>query len=186
MSEELVKRYKLECELWPREHTGEWVLEISGGIGGTYLCSRHTEPLTTAADDAVGLPSLYSELEALTARIAQLEAERDAARDALKIANEPHWFYYGDDCSSDRCRDSIYECIDEDFEWDNRPEGDHVLLISGARPVPDIWVALHYYTEAEKDARDSDDEYTFTEHKTKEEAEAAIRALATQENTDGA
>jgi len=115
-------------------------------------------------------------LTAAQATIARLEAELAGAREALRAANEPCWFYYGDDCSSERCRGSIYECIDEDFEYENdEPKGDHVLLISGARPVPDIWVALHYYTEAEKDARDSDDEYTFTEHNSKEDAEAALR-----------
>ena len=79
--DDLVERYRLECELWRREHTGEWVLEISGGIGDTYLCSRHTEPLTTAADDAVGLPSLYSAIEALT-------AERDRLKAALTRSAE--------------------------------------------------------------------------------------------------
>ncbi len=136
------------------------------------LWSNGDEASAKVMDDAQKV------IEAAQARIAALEAELAGARQALRVSNQPHWFYYGDDCSSERCRDSIYECIDEDFEYENgEPGGDHVLLISGARPVPDIWVALHYYTEAEKDARDSDDEYTFTEHSSKEDAEAYIRAL---------
>ncbi len=110
----------------------------------------------------------------LRAEYAGLEAERDALQEELRKARLPQWFYYGDDCSGDRCRDSIYECIDEDFSWDNESKGDHVLQISGARPVPDIWVALHFYTDAEKYARDSDDQYAFTEHESEQAARAAL------------
>ena len=100
-------------------------------------------------------------------RIAELEAEVARLREA-------HWFYYGDDCSGENCRFNINECISEDFEWDNRPEGDHVVLISGARPVPDMWLALHYYTEQEKDERGDDEPYTYTIHATAEEARQAL------------
>jgi len=107
-------------------------------------------------------------------RIEALEAEVERLRGALRKADEAHWFYYGDDCSSDQCRFSIHECIDEDFEWDNRPVGDHVLQIAGARPVPDMWVALHYFTNAEKDDRQDDEPYTYTVHATEEEARATL------------
>lgn len=133
-----------------------------------------------AVDHQSSNRSLAKELADWTeaaATIARLKAELDEAREALRKANSASWFYYGDNCESDRCRTDIGECISEDFEWDNKPEGDHVLLISGARPVPDMWVALHYYTEDEKDERDSDDEHTFTVHASKEEAELAIRAM---------
>jgi hypothetical protein len=107
-------------------------------------------------------------------RIEALSAENERLREALGKANEAHWFYYGNDCSSEQCRFSIHECIDEDFEWDNRPVGDHVLQIAGARPVPDMWVALHYFTEAEMDERQDDEPYTYTVHATEEEARAAL------------
>lgn len=97
--------------------------------------------------------------------------EIERLREALK---EAHWFYLGDDCSSDQCRFGIDECISEDFEWDNPAKGDHVLQISGARPVPDMWVALHYFTDAEKDERDDDEPYDYTVHATEEEARAAL------------
>jgi len=102
--------------------------------------------------------------------------EIERLREALSKADEAHWFYYGDDCSSEQCRFSIHECIDEDFEWDNRPVGDHVLQIAGARPVPDMWVSLHYFTEEEKDARQDDEPYAYTVHATEEEARAALAA----------
>ena len=105
------------------------------------------------------------------ARIEQLTAEVERLREALK---EAHWFYLGDDCSSDQCRFGIDECISEDFELDNPAKGDHVLQISGARPVPDMWVALHYFTDAEKDERDDDEPYDYTVHATEEEARAAL------------
>lgn len=95
-------------------------------------------------------------------------------RTKLAKANSAEWFYYGDDCSSDQCRFDINDCISEDFEWDNTPEGDHVLKISGARATPDMWVALHYFTEAEKDDRGDDEPYAFTVHASEEEARAAI------------
>lgn len=105
----------------------------------------------------------------LVARIEELEG-------TLRKANEPQWFYLGDDCSSDQCRFCIDECISEDFEWDNHRNGDHVLHISGARPVPDMWVALHYFTDAEKDERQDDEPYAYTVHATEDEARAALGA----------
>ena len=117
--------------------------------------------------------------EAATAVIARefeaLEAEVERLREELVKANKPHWFYLGNDRSSDLCRFSIDECI-EDFEWGNRAAGDHVLLISGARPVPDMWVALHYFTDAEMDERGDDEPYSYTVHATEEEARAALGA----------
>ncbi len=100
-------------------------------------------------------------------RIEALTAENERLREA-------HWFYLGDDCSSDQCRFGIDECISEDFEWDNPAKGDHVLQVSGARPVPDMWVALHYFTDAEKDERNDDEPYSYTVHATEAEARAAL------------
>lgn len=108
-------------------------------------------------------------------QLAAVTEQRDALLEALRKAEQAQWFYYGDDCSSDACRFSIDECIDEDFEfYVGKSEGDHVLQISGARPVPDMWVALHYFTEAEKDERQDDEPYTYTVHATEENARAAI------------
>jgi hypothetical protein len=123
-------------------------------------------------------PQAADTITALQSELAEARAEVERLRDELRKAKQAQWFYLGDNCESDSCRYCIDECISEDFEWDNKPEGDHVLLISGARPVPDMWISLHYYTEAEKEARDSNDKYTYTVHHTKEEAEVARQALA--------
>jgi len=123
---------------------------------------KHSVPWEGAIDGA--MVAACDRIEALTAEVARL-------REALK---EAHWFYLGDDCSSDQCRFGIDECISEDFEWDNPAKGDHVLQISGGRPVPDMWVALHYFTNAEKDARDDDEPYAYTVHATEEAARAAL------------
>lgn len=110
------------------------------------------------------------------AEVERLREELGQLQLALERANSAHWFYYGTDCEGDKCRFDISECISEDFEWDNTPEGDHVLQISGARPVPDMWVALHYFTESEKDEREDDEEYAFTVHETEEAAKSALAA----------
>lgn len=107
-------------------------------------------------------------------QLAAVTAERDALLEALRKAEQAQWFYYGDDCSSDACRFSIHECI-EDFEFSGgKPKGDHIIQISGARPVPDMWTTLHYFTDEEKDDRQDDEPYTYTIHATAEAARAAI------------
>jgi hypothetical protein len=111
-------------------------------------------------------------------RIEALTAENERLREALARSNEAYWFYLGDDCGT--CRFGIDECISEDFEWDNPVKGDHVLQISGGKPVPDMWVALHYFTDAEKDERGYDDPYTYTVHATQEDATAALAGKADQ------
>ena len=120
-------------------------------------------------DDRAAAAVIAADRAGLVARIEELEG-------TLRKANEPQWFYLGDDCSSDQCRFCIDECISEDFEWDNHRNGDHVLHISGARPVPDMWVALHYFTDAEKDERQDDEPYAYTVHATEDEARTALGA----------
>lgn len=123
---------------------------------------------------AIGMVAYMLEGAPADPRIEALAAEVERLREALERANAAHWYYFGDDCGSDQCRFGIDECINEDFEWDNKQEGDHVLQISGARPVPDMWVALHYFTNAEKDERGDDEGYTYTVHATEDEARAAL------------
>ena len=108
-------------------------------------------------------------------RIAALEAENADLRKQLHAAKQAYWFYLGEETASEDCQFSIDDVITESWGYDNRPEGQHVLLVSGARPVADMWVALRFYTDAEKDARDSDDEYFYTVHATEADARAALQ-----------
>ena len=138
---------------------------------------RAWEPLVSNGHEvpAAGV-SMYEAANRIEAQAAEIER----LREALRLSNEAHWYYFGDDCSSDQCRFGIDECISEDFEWDNPPMGNHVLQISGARPVPDMWVALHYFSEEEKDERDDDEPYSYTVHATEDEARAALAGKAEQ------
>ena len=124
-----------------------------------------TQAMTMQPDDWLALNEIVA---ALTAQADEIERLRKLAR--------PQWFYYGDDCSSDQCRDSVHECIDEDFLWGNNAEGSHVLEISTATNLPTIWALVRFFTEDEKNARDSDDDYEVTEFASEDEARAALKA----------
>jgi hypothetical protein len=104
-------------------------------------------------------------IEAQAAEIARL-------RGMLK----PQWFYLGDDQSSDQCRFSPFEVVDEDFfGWgDRKKEGPHLVHISTALPGPDIWAVVRVLTDAEKDARQDDEPWLIEEYATEEEARAAL------------
>lgn len=136
-------------------------------------------PVQTPYFDAEAQAITAWNTRAADAEIARLRAEVERLSEELRKAQLPDWFYYGDDHSSDQCRDSIDGCITEDFEWDNGAEGNHVLQISGARPVPDMWIALHYFTEAEKDDRGDDEPYAYTVHTSQEDAQRALDATFT-------
>ena len=128
---------------------------------------------------AKGVPSAARAVMLLMQeRIAELEAE--VAR--LRKQCRPEWFYLAGDMSSDRCRFSPHEVIDEDWLYDNRGEGSAVVQIECATQCPDIWLAVRFFTDEEKDQRGSDDDYELTEHETEEEARAA---LSGKEQTDG-
>lgn len=107
--------------------------------------------------------------------VSTLTSQADEIERLRKLAR-PQWFYYGDDCSSDQCRDSVHECIDGDFLWGNNAEGSHVLEISTATNLPTIWALVRFFTEDEKNARDSDDDYEVTEFASEDEARAALKA----------
>ena len=100
------------------------------------------------------------------------------AREIERLKNmlKPQWFYHGDDQSSDQCRFSPYEVIDEDFfGWGERKkEGPHLVHISTAMPGPDIWAVVRVLTEEEMDARDDDEPWLIEEYDTEEEARAAL------------
>ena len=110
--------------------------------------------------------------DVLRNRIETQAREIERLREMLK----PQWFYHGEDQSSDQCRFSPYEVIDEDFfGWGERKkEGPHLVHISTAMPGPDIWAVVRVLTEEEMDARDDDEPWLIEEYDTEEKARAAL------------
>ena len=107
-----------------------------------------------------------------------IEAQaREIAR--LRDMLKPQWFYLGDDQSSDRCRFSVDEVLEYELcGWGPPKTGKHVVHVSTALPGPDIWVALHVFTDEEKDARGDDETWTFEEFSTEDEARAALEGTS--------
>lgn len=52
--------WPLRAQVWKRESTQEWVLEIEGTLGDTDMNIRHTQPLSVAYENVPGLPTLYT------------------------------------------------------------------------------------------------------------------------------
>lgn len=82
-----VESYPLSARVWRRESTQEWVLEIEGSIGETWLTCRHTEPLSRNPDEVPGLPSLYEADDEITTLRAQLAELRELLIEKSKVAN---------------------------------------------------------------------------------------------------
>lgn len=152
--------------------TDEHAMKVWREACGAYEDNSHDLTLSirerTIAGDQAATAVLAREFEADRARIEALEAE-------LSRLKRGEWFYLAGDMSSDKCRFSPYEVIDEDWLYDNRSEGDRVIEIEVATPLPSIWCAVHFFSNEEKDARQSDDAYEFTEHPTEEAARAALK-----------
>lgn len=107
--------------------------------------------------------------------IERLEAENVRLREAL----EPQWFYAGEDQSSDQCRFSIDEVLEDELcGWGPPKTGKHVVHVSTALPGPDIWVTVHVFTDEEKDARGDDETWAFEEFSTEAEARAALQGTS--------
>jgi hypothetical protein len=51
--------YPLDAQVWFRESTGEWVLELEGAINDTHLTCQHTQPGDLAPEEVPGLPALH-------------------------------------------------------------------------------------------------------------------------------
>lgn len=130
---------------------------------------------------ATTIETLSADLCAKIAQNSELAAERDALKAELAELHKstaPEWFYLAGDMSSDRCRFSPWEVIDEDWHWDNPKRGSAVVQIETAVRRPDIWCAIRFFTDEEKDARGSDDDYELTEHATEAEARATLERTA--------
>lgn len=78
---------ELKAQIWKRDSTNEWVLELSGTINDTAFISRHTEPLTTRVEDVARLPVTYKLLSRY--REALVEARREACKLVSPHRNDP-------------------------------------------------------------------------------------------------
>lgn len=122
---------------------------------------------------------LTTRLSAETARADKAEAEAKALREALKkyeSLTAGDWFYPDGQTSEDYCRTSPSEVLDEHYEVTHDKSG--VYVIERALKLPDIYAAVRVFSDEEKDARGSDDDYVDTYHLTREEAEAALASAA--------
>jgi hypothetical protein len=81
------------------------------------------------------------------------------------------WFYPEGDHSSDECRFSPDEVIDYALEGE---AVSRVVCIERAASLPSVYAAVRVWSDAEKDERQSDDDYDYTLHATAEEARAAL------------
>jgi hypothetical protein len=127
------------------------------------------------------LPSAVALLDAMPEFERDIAAEAEATRiEQLRKALEKYegpnagtWYYPEGDTSSDACCHSEYEVLDERyFDYDGPKTG--VFSIERAVALPPLYAAVHAFTDAEKDERDSDDEYEVTFHVTADEARAAL------------
>lgn len=62
------ERFDLKAQVWFRESTEEWVLELSGAIDDCFFTSRHTAPKRTRPENVAGLSHLYGTVDALRVR----------------------------------------------------------------------------------------------------------------------
>lgn len=74
-----IKQFPLKANLWYRGSTSEWVLELTGvvrdrGNNAVYVSTRHVQPGTLGADEAVGLPTHYVNDEPVTVETAVASA----------------------------------------------------------------------------------------------------------------
>ncbi|MGI4744937.1 MAG: hypothetical protein ACRYGI_11575 [Janthinobacterium lividum] len=101
----------------------------------------------------------------------------DHARPGREVAlREGEWFYPEGDHSSDESRFSPDEVIDYALEGESVSR---VVCIERAASLPSVYAAVRVWTDAEKDARQSDDDYDYTLFATHEEAQAALLASPT-------
>lgn len=114
-------------------------------------------------------------LRSLIATAREVEGLR-AENERLRAMVRPQWFYLGDDQSSDQCRFSVSEVIDEDFfGWgEAKKAGKHLVHVSTAMPGPDIWVVVQVLSDEDKDERGDDEPWIFEEYDSEEAARAAL------------
>lgn len=84
------------------------------------------------------------------------------------------WFYPDGDTSSEACCDNVDEVLTERYEAQH--DGSAIYVIERAVKLPDLHVSVRVFSEEEKAARGSDDDYVASLHLTAEEARTALGA----------
>lgn len=112
--------------------------------------------------------------EDLTSRLAAAENERDALREKYEGVKAGDWFYPDGDTSSEACCDNVDEVLTERYEAQH--DGSAIYVIERAVKLPDLHVSVRVFSEEEKAARGSDDDYVASLHLTAEEARTALGA----------
>src|SRR5690554_2622083 len=56
---ETLGSYPVSGQIFFRESSNEWVLELTGSVNGTEFTARHTQPADIRPEYVAGLPSLY-------------------------------------------------------------------------------------------------------------------------------
>lgn len=74
---ETPESYPVSGQIFFRESSNEWVLELTGSINGTRFTARHTQPADTRPEDVAGLPALYEPTPDVTGLVEALENIRD-------------------------------------------------------------------------------------------------------------
>lgn len=70
---QLPSSYPVSGNVFFRESTGEWVLEITASINGAEITARHTQPADTRPEDVIGLPALYEATSDISKLVEALE-----------------------------------------------------------------------------------------------------------------
>ena len=186
----LVEHMRETIREWERdEPRDDWWLHQHDHSAAADLIEELDRHLTLSGKVSKALSERIEALEAENERLLDIDEVKAKAIDNLlnQLANaeqenerlrgmlKPQWFYAGEDQSSDQCRFSIDEVLEDELcGWGAPKTGKHVVHVSTALPGPDIWVAVHVFTDEEKDARDDDETWNFQEFSTEEEARAAL------------
>lgn len=96
--------------------------------------------------------------------------------------DDGEWFYPEGDHSSDECRHSADEVIDYALEGGAKSQ---VVCIERATSLPAVYAAVRVFTDAEKDERNSDDDYAYTLFATAEDARASLTDSGTAATIGG-
>ena len=147
------------------------VVEPSGALASIadYLVNQQDEPEWGRPNDRLH----YWRDKAITAA----ERIRAAAPDPVVERLKPDagsWWYPQGETDSEHCSLDPGEVIDDCYS----PRAvTQVIPLSRAASLPDVYAAVRVWSDAEKDQRDDDEDYSFTLHNSEAEARAALASV---------